>query len=177
MLSNALNQRSKFQIDPVTPLLTADVGQPVRFRMTHPFGTGTSQVFTIHGHVWQKNPYLNESTVIGDQLLSQWIGSRDNHGSSDHFDAVIGKAGGEFGQAGDYLYTVFVPIQARVGAWGIFRVGTPQAQPAKPQPGPPWTPCNPQPKQPGPPPAPKTNQRELRRFIRLPENTGATVNP
>ena len=36
---------------------------------------------------------------------------------------LIDKAGGTFGRAGDYLYTVFVPTQARDGAWGIFRVG------------------------------------------------------
>ena len=34
----------------------------------------------------------------------------------------------QFGRAGDYLYSVFVPTQARDGAWGIFRVG--DAQPA-----------------------------------------------
>jgi len=109
--------------DPQTPIFTAAVGDQARFRMTHPFGTGTSQVFTVHGHVWQRNPYTENSTQLGNNSLSQWIGSRDNHGSTDHFDIVIDKAGGEGGQAGDYLYSVFVPIQARNGAWGIFRVG------------------------------------------------------
>jgi hypothetical protein len=112
--------------DPKTPIFTAEVGKSVRFRLTHPFGTGISQVFSLHGHVWQRNPYNTNSSQIGSNSLSQWIGSRDNHGSSDHFDLVIEKAGGESGQAGDYLYTVFVPIQARNGAWGIFRVGGPQ---------------------------------------------------
>ncbi len=121
MLSNQLIQQA--QKDPVTPIFRADIGDQVRFRMTHPFGTGNSQVFTVHGHVWQRNPYTNDSRVIGDNNLSQWMGSRDNHGSTDHFDMVIDKAGGEAGQAGDYLYSVFVPIQARVGPWGIFRVG------------------------------------------------------
>jgi len=117
--------------DPQTPIFTAAVGDQARFRMTHPFGTGTSQVFTVHGHVWQRNPYLNNSTQMGTNSLSQWIGSRDNHGSTDHFDIIIDKAGGEGGLAGDYLYTVFVPIQARNGAWGIFRVGNnnPPVQP------------------------------------------------
>jgi manganese oxidase len=109
--------------DPRTPILTAAIGDKVRFRMTHPFGTGTSQVFSLHGHVWQRNPYNTNSTIIGGNSLSQWIGSRDNHGSSDHFEVFIDKAGGEGGQAGDYLYSVFVPTQARDGAWGIFRVG------------------------------------------------------
>ena len=61
--------------------------------------------------------------MIGDNKLTQWIGSRDNHGATDHFDLVVDKAGGEFGRAGDYLYTVFQPLQARQGPWGIFRVG------------------------------------------------------
>jgi hypothetical protein len=128
MLSNQLPQVLPSPTQPVgdprTPILTAAIGDRVRFRMTHPFGTGTSQVFSLHGHVWQRNPYLNNSTTIGSNILSQWIGSRDNHGSSDHFDMVIDKAGGEGRQAGDYLYTVFVPTQARDGAWGIFRVGS-----------------------------------------------------
>ncbi len=170
MLSNQLKQKGRLQIDPETPLLTAGVGDQVRFRMTHPFGTGTSQVFTIHGHDWQKNPYVNESTAIGDQLLSQWIGSRDNHGSSDHFEAVIGSAGGEFGQAGDYLYTVFLPNQAKLGAWGVFRVGTPQGTPATlPACTPPLlsVPAKPKPA--------KKNEAELQRFIRQPQNQGNTT--
>ena len=93
--------------DPQTPIFTADIGDQARFRLTHPFGTGTSQVFTVHGHVWQRNPYQNNSTVLGDNNLSQWMGSRDNHGSTDHFDLVIDKAGGEFGQGGDYLIQSF----------------------------------------------------------------------
>lgn len=109
--------------DPKTPIFTADPGAQVRFRLTHPFGTGNSQVFILNGHVWQRNPYTNESRVIGNNLLSQWIGSRDNHGSTDHFDLVIDRAGGEGGQAGDYLYTVFQPLQTRTGTWGLFRVG------------------------------------------------------
>ena len=96
MLSNQLIQTA--QKDPQTPILTAEVGDAVRFRMTHPFGTGTSQVFTVHGHVWQRNPYTKESQVIGNNSLSQWLGSRDNHGATDHFELVVDKAGGEAGQ-------------------------------------------------------------------------------
>lgn len=110
--------------DPQTPVFTAAVGDKARFRLTHPFGTGTSQVFSLHGHVWQRNPYQKDSTVLGDNKLSQWIGSRDNHGATDHADVLIDKAGGEFAQGGDYLYSVFQPLQAAQGQWGIFRVGS-----------------------------------------------------
>ena len=119
MLSNQLTQ----QQDPKTPVFTAEIGDKVRFRLTHPFGTGTSQVFSLHGHVWQRNPYTNDSQGLGNNNLSQWIGSRDNHGPTDHFDLLIDKAGGEGGKAGDYLYALFVDNQVRQGAWGIFRVG------------------------------------------------------
>ena len=111
--------------DPKTPIFTANPGDQVRFRMTHPLGTGDSQVFTVHGHNWQRNPYTKNSLIIGPNNLSQWLGSRDNHGSSDAFDLVIQKAGGNFGRSGDYLYTAFLPDQALLGAWGLFRVGIP----------------------------------------------------
>jgi manganese oxidase len=123
MLSNQLAFGTTGQVgEPQTPILTALKGGAVRFRMTHPFGTGTSQVFSLHGHVWQRNPYITNGTQLGNNILSQWIGSRDNHGASDHFDMLIDKAGGEGTQPGDYLYSVFVPTQARDGAWGVFRV-------------------------------------------------------
>jgi len=109
--------------DPQTPIFTADAGSKVRFRLFHTFGTGTSQVFSLHGHNWQRNPYLNNSTLLGDQKLSQWLGSRDNYGSTDHADILLSKAGGEGGRPGDYLYTAFVPVQGSQGPWGIFRVG------------------------------------------------------
>ncbi len=88
-------------------------------------GTGDSQVFTVHGHNWQRNPYQNNSTSIRTNNLSQWLGSRDNHGSSDHFDLVIDKAGGSFGRRGDYLYTAYLPDQAAVGAWDSSAKATP----------------------------------------------------
>ena len=150
--------------DPQTPIFTAEVGDKVRFRLTHPFGTGTSQVFSLHGHVWQRNPYTNNSRVIGVNNLSQWLGSRDNHGATDHFDITVDKAGGEFGRAGDYLYSVFVPLQARQGPWGIFRVGhrnaTPTANGA----------CNPVSKPGYVPPKPL---EDLDRFVRPSLNTGS----
>ena len=129
MLSNQLIQSAAQ--DPQTPIFTAQPGDKVRFRMAHPFGTGTSQVFTVHGHNWQRNPYQQDSRQIGNNNLSQWIGSRDNHGSTDHFELVLDKAGGQAGQQGDYLYSVWHPFQARLGAWGLFRVGA-SNQPVQP---------------------------------------------
>ncbi len=130
MLSNVLVRTASDPGEPKTPIFTAAIGDRVRFRMTHPFGTGTSQVFGLSGHVWQKNPFMKQSTIIGSNSLSQWIGSRDNHGSSDHFELLVDKAGGEQGKGGDYLYSVYLRDQIRLGAWGLFRVGPPGPDPA-----------------------------------------------
>jgi hypothetical protein len=108
--------------DPQTPIFTAKQGEQVRFRMLHPPGTGIVQVFSLHGHVWQRNPYAAGSVQIGDNKLSQWMGSLDNLGATAHYDLVINQAGGPGGVAGDYLYSAFVPAKAQYGLWGIFRV-------------------------------------------------------
>ncbi len=53
MTSNLLDQpplTSSPIGEPKTPIFTANVGDQVRFRMTHPMGTGDSLVFTVHGH-------------------------------------------------------------------------------------------------------------------------------
>ena len=163
MTSNLLDQSGSSTVgDPETPIFTANPGDRVRFRMTHPLGTGDSQVFTVHGHNWQRNPYQNNSLIIGSNNLSQWLGSRDNHGSSDHFDLVIDRAGGTFGKQGDYLYTAYLPDQASLGAWGVFRVGNP----GTPKPN---AVCSQQ--QTAPAAAPKQNPL-VPRFRRAPLNPG-----
>ena len=147
--------------EPQTPIFRANPGDQVRFRMTHPLGTGNSQVFTIHGHSWQRNPYQNNSTVIAPNNLSQWMGSRDNHGSTDHFDLVIPKAGGTFNRPGDYLYTTYLPADASAGSWGIFRVGNPPNPTGVCAPGPSTEP---------PPSARPPVQNLIERFRRPPLN-------
>ena len=129
MLSNVLVRTATDAGEAKTPIFTAEPGDRVRFHMTHPFGTGTSQVFGLSGHVWQRNPFTTQSTVIGTNVLSQWMGSRDNHGSADHFELLVDKAGGEQQKSGDYLYSVYLRDQIRLGAWGIFRVGAPGPAP------------------------------------------------
>jgi hypothetical protein len=125
MTSNLLDQpplTSSPIGEPKTPIFLANQGDEVRFRMTHPMGTGDSLVFTVHGHAWQRNPYQKNSLIIGNNNLSQWLGSRDNHGSSDHFDLVIPRAGGDNKKVGDYLYSAYLAEQAALGVWGLFRV-------------------------------------------------------
>jgi plastocyanin len=93
--------------------------------MIHPAGVA-EQVFTLHGHVWQEEPYISGSTEIGHNPLSQSEGSRDGFGPNISFDAVIEKAGGAAGVTGDYLYRTFIGNLFSLGIWGVFRVGEPE---------------------------------------------------
>ncbi|HEX4963605.1 MAG TPA: hypothetical protein VF173_22445, partial [Thermoanaerobaculia bacterium] len=43
---------------PVTPIFTACAGESVRFRLLHPGGINTDQVFEIYGHNWSESPYM-----------------------------------------------------------------------------------------------------------------------
>ena len=56
--------------DPVTPVFKANAGQQARIRITNPFGTSRGSTFGLHGHVWQRDPYVcNESdAVLGTTL-------------------------------------------------------------------------------------------------------------
>lgn len=123
-LSNSLvgADPSVMDADPQTPVFAATKHTPVRFRVIHPAGLA-EQVFTLHGHVWQEEPYVNGSKEIGNNPLSQSQGSRDGFGPNIAFDAVIDKAGGSAGVTGDYLYRTFIGNNFQNGVWGLLRVG------------------------------------------------------
>ncbi len=136
--------------DPETPVFTAVAGDQVRFRVLEPGGHPRNSVFTVHGHVWQQEPYETDpslvtnpfglgSTSIGDNPLSMWEGSRMGHGPMNHFDAVLENgAGGKFQVTGDYLYRDQASFQFAGGIWGILRV---DAVPPPPPPPPPPSQC------------------------------------
>src|SRR5207302_7421436 len=114
---------------PQTPIFSAVAGTPIRFRMLHPDGLGAfpDNVFTLHGHVWQEEPYIadasqNPSAVLGNNTMSQWMGARDGFGSGNHWDMLLPSAGGVNAKAGDYLYQSLPVQEGGAGIWGIFRV-------------------------------------------------------
>ena len=109
--------------DPVTPVFTAKAGTPVRFRVVNPAGHQRNNVFTVHGHIWQRIPYVNASTAIGSNPLSEWTSAEMGIGPSSHLDAVLmNGAGGKFAVPGDYLVRTFQSFQFDGGIWGILRV-------------------------------------------------------
>ena len=120
--TNSLNN-AQVGGDPVTPIFTAQAGTPVRFRVLMSNGHMRNNVFQVHGHIWQEEPWTNNSTRIGSNPLSEWKGAQQGHGASNAFNAVLQNgAGGAFRVKGDYLYRTQSSFQFDNGIWGIFRV-------------------------------------------------------
>ena len=109
--------------DPQTPVFVAEAGKPLRMRVLHPAGLN-EQVFELHGHTWQEEPYSKGSTqIVNANPLSQWTGSRDTFGANSSFDAVLQHAGGTHKVKGDYLFRTFIGADFLNGMWGLVRVG------------------------------------------------------
>lgn len=113
--------------DPATPVFTANAGTPVRFRIAEPTpGRGRNGVFNLHGHVWQREPYLAgavPSQSIGNNPLSEYRGMQEGLGTGNHFDIVLQNgAGGAFKISGDYLFRDQTSTMLDGGRWGLFRV-------------------------------------------------------
>ncbi|MDQ3804044.1 MAG: copper oxidase [Acidobacteriota bacterium] len=123
--TNSLNN-AQVGGDPVTPVFWATAGQQVRMRLVQPGGHARNNVFMLHGHIWEEEPYTGSSTVIGTNARSNWVGSQYGVGPGSHFDFLLKNgAGGKFGITGDYLYRTFTSPQFSGGIWGIFRVCAP----------------------------------------------------
>jgi len=120
--TNALNN-SQVGGDPVTPIFTATRGTPVRFRVLQPGGHARNNIFVVHGHAWQEEPWVSNSTVIGNNPESEVKGAEMGFGAGYHFNAVpLNGAGGKFRVTGDYLFRDFKSFGFDGGLWGIFRV-------------------------------------------------------
>jgi hypothetical protein len=110
-------------------VFTAHAGDAVRFRVLHPGGNQRNDVFAVHGHVWQQEPWVNGSSEIGENrdlagfFRTLFEGAHMGIGPTAHFNAVLQNgAGGAFGVPGDYLYRDFASFQLDGGLWGILRV-------------------------------------------------------
>ena len=111
--------------DPVTPVFTAVAGTPVRMRVADPGGNMRNRVFTLHGHLWQRQPYLAgavPSQTIGENPLAFYRGAQEGIGSGSHYDIVLASAGGAFEVPGDYLYRDQASFGNYKGLWGLMRV-------------------------------------------------------
>jgi hypothetical protein len=102
--------------DPETPVLEAQVGDPVVVRA---LVAGTNDVHTWHvdGHWFRLEPYSLTSPPVNTVHL----------GISERFDLVIPRAGGPQGRPGDYRYHSGRIFKLREGSWGLLRVRPPGA--------------------------------------------------
>ena len=109
--------------DPQTPVFTAQAGQAVRFRILNANGHMRNNVFNLHGHFWQDEPFTNNSKSIGNNPLSEFKGTTYGIGPSSHYEVIpVNGAGGARRVPGDYLYRTQESFQFDGGLWGIFRV-------------------------------------------------------
>lgn len=109
--------------DPETPVFTAQAGQEVRFRLLNSNGHMRNNVFNLHGHFWQEEPYTNNSKSIGNNPFSEFKGAQYGIGPSSHYEVIpVNRAGGARRVAGDYLYRTQESFMFDGGIWGIFRV-------------------------------------------------------
>jgi hypothetical protein len=122
------NSLSNLQVggDPATPLFHVGRRNALRLRVLQPGGHSRNGVFQLHGHVWEELPYVNGSRALSSfsrvNPLSEWKGSRDGHGPTNHFDVVpVAGAGGLSGSLGDFLFRDQVSLHFGGGTWGIMR--------------------------------------------------------
>lgn len=136
--------------DPVTPVFKANAGQQARIRITNPYGTTRGSTFGLHGHVWQRDPYvctdsqyglpgrcnapatgsiffpagtpLVGSRKIGNNPIGFAQGGQESWNAPTHFDIVLPSAGGGNGVRGDYLFRDKASFGNASGVWGILRV-------------------------------------------------------
>lgn len=125
--------------DPVTPVFLANRNQQARIHITNPHGTPRGSTFALHGHVWQRDPYVCPgearngltgaclmtsvgSRALGDNPQGFAQGGQESWTPSSHFDVVLPSAGGGNGVVGDYLIRDQGSFGSASGAWGILRV-------------------------------------------------------
>jgi hypothetical protein len=130
--------------DPSTPVFQANAGQPARIHITNPHGTTRGSTFALHGHAWQRAPYVCPgesrdgltgncnmgtdaavnvgSKALGNNLTSFYQGGQESWNAPSHFDIVLPSAGGGNNVQGDYLFRDKASFGNASGIWGIMRV-------------------------------------------------------
>ena len=135
--------------DPETAVFTVRAGTPFRQHVLMPTGAGRGSTFALHGHVWQRLPYVCPgssdlglpgkcdmgnghagsagtgevgSKNLGDNPISFGQGAIDAWFAGSHYEVVIPYAGGKNGVDGDYLFRDHMGLGNVQGLWGIVRV-------------------------------------------------------
>jgi hypothetical protein len=134
--------------DPVTPVFKVQPGQEFRLHVVQPTGPARPTVFNLHGHDWQRAPYVCPgsayhglsgnckptgffptlagfevgSQAIGTNPLGNYLGGQDSMLPASHLDVLVPSAGGANAVPGDYLFRDQQGLGNLGGLWGIIRV-------------------------------------------------------
>jgi hypothetical protein len=132
--------------EPYTPIFKVRPHTEVRMRNLLPTGVGRGTTSVLHGHVWQRDPYLAEKTLalgtlgglhqsattpvqygtpskcLGRNALGMALGAQDSLAPMAHFDWVLPSAGGGAGVPGDYLVRDIGGFGVTSGLWALMRV-------------------------------------------------------
>ncbi|MEE8466166.1 MAG: hypothetical protein V3S68_06770, partial [Dehalococcoidia bacterium] len=111
--------------DPETPLLEANLGDPIVIRG---LVSAANDTHTLHvdGHWFRVEPNSQTSPPVSTVHI----------GISERYDLAIPRAGGPQNMPGDYLYSNGRAFKLREGSWGLVRVHAPGADSAlQPLPG------------------------------------------
>jgi len=120
--------------EPETPVFYANHDQPFRMRVTNPYGTSRGTTFSLHGHVWQRDPYVCAGSKDGlagrcatTDVGSEAIGlnpigfaqpAQESITPATHFDIIPTQTG----DPGDYLFRDVASFGSASGLWGIVRI-------------------------------------------------------
>jgi hypothetical protein len=141
------------QGDPVTPVFwnMVDPGNPVfdtRMYVLNGASADRDGTFILHGHVWQRDPYVcpgqndglgllmagrcNNNEPVPSQALglnpqAKYMGGEEGMGHVYGHWPILFDAGGTDGVTGDYLFRDYGPNGNRNGQFGILRVVPPPA--------------------------------------------------
>jgi hypothetical protein len=135
--------------DPETAVFEVARTEPFRMHVLMPFSPGRGSTYDLHGHVWQRDPYVcpNDTDLglpgkcnmgnghagnagngsvgsqnLGDNPIGFELGGIESWFSGQHYEIVIPSAGGSFGVPGDYLFRDHMGLGNAGGLWGIVRV-------------------------------------------------------
>jgi manganese oxidase len=125
--------------DPATPVLLANAGKEARIHWVVPYGTTRGSTVNVHGHVWQRQPYVCEGSArntltgactmtevgsrnIGTSPYDFYEGANESLTPASHWTFRLPKAGGGNAVAGDYLFRDNGGFGNTSGLWGILRV-------------------------------------------------------
>ena len=125
--------------DPFTPVFTATAGQEFRMRVMSATGAGRGTTFNLHGHAWQRDPYVCPGSAdlglagkcmpgevgaqaIGTNPIGMTLGGQESVTPAQHFEVRLPSAGGGNAVVGDYLFRDQASFGNTSGLWGILRV-------------------------------------------------------